>query len=61
MIKLLQPFQSFLSTISMSQVKPFACGATRFCPIGKMQNPSLFWKQDGFGTLHELVKWETIE
>ena len=59
--KLLRPVSAFLSTISMSRVKPFKCGATRFCSIGKMQNPSLFWKQDGLGILSELVRWETIE
>ncbi|MEZ5405121.1 MAG: acyl-CoA reductase [Verrucomicrobiia bacterium] len=59
--KLLAPIRPHLSTVSMSRVKPFDCGAARFCPIGQMQFPSLFWKQDGFGTLSELVTWETIE
>lgn len=59
--QLLQPVAANLSTVSMSKIKPFNCGATRFCSVGKMQNPSLFWKQDGFGTLNELVQWETIE
>ncbi|MBX7157155.1 MAG: hypothetical protein K1X66_02035 [Verrucomicrobiae bacterium] len=59
--KLLSPIRPYLSTVSMSRVQPFDCGATRFCPIGQMQFPSLFWKQDGFGALSELVTWETIE
>lgn len=59
--KLLAPVRPHLSTVSMSRVQPFDCGASRFCPIGQMQFPSLFWKQDGFGTLSELVTWETIE
>jgi hypothetical protein len=59
--KLLAPIRSHLSTISMSRLQPFDCGASRFCSVGQMQFPSLFWKQDGFGTLSELVTWETIE
>lgn len=32
-------------------------GASRICPLGKSQQPSLFWHQDGQAQLSPLVKW----
>ncbi|MCF6314591.1 MAG: hypothetical protein L3J39_19240 [Verrucomicrobiales bacterium] len=34
-----------------------ALGASRICPLGKSQQPSLFWHQDGQAQLAPLVKW----
>lgn len=36
-------------------------GATRICPIGKMQNPPLFWRHDGRPVLGDLVIWTDVE
>ena len=33
------------------------CGATRICPLGSAQNPSVFWHHDGLQTLAPLVNW----
>ncbi len=32
-------------------------GATRLCPLGNAQSPSLFWHQDGGQSLAPLVRW----
>lgn len=32
-------------------------GASRICPLGKTQQPSLFWHQDGLPQLSPLIKW----
>jgi hypothetical protein len=32
-------------------------GATRFCKAGRMQQPSVFWKHDGYDTLRSFVRW----
>jgi hypothetical protein len=34
-----------------------AWGATRVCPLGRMQRPPLTWRQDGRPTLGDLVTW----
>ncbi len=36
-------------------------GATRICPIGRMQSPPLAWRHDGRPSLGELVTWTTCE
>lgn len=36
-------------------------GATRVCPLGKMQNPSLLWRHDGRPVLGDLVTWTDWE
>ncbi len=36
-------------------------GVTRICPLGQMQNPPLTWRQDGRGTLSDLVTWTDLE
>ena len=33
------------------------CGATRICPLGSSQDPSIFWHHDGLQTLAPLVHW----
>lgn len=32
-------------------------GATRVCPLGRMQRPPLTWRQDGRPTLGDLIQW----
>ena len=34
-----------------------ALGASRICPLGKAQEPSMFWHQDGGQVLAPLVRW----
>lgn len=36
-------------------------GVSRICPIGRMQQPSVGWHQDGRLTFAELVRWVDIE
>jgi acyl-CoA reductase LuxC len=36
-------------------------GATRICPIGRMQNPPLSWRHDGRPALADLVTWTDWE
>jgi len=36
-------------------------GVTRVCPLGRMQEPPLGWRQDGRPTLAELVTWTDLE
>ncbi|MGB2560616.1 MAG: acyl-CoA reductase [Akkermansiaceae bacterium] len=34
--------------------------ATRICPMGTSQEPSIFWHHDGYAPLASLVKWQDI-
>ena len=36
-------------------------GATRVCPLGRMQNPPLTWRHDGRPALSDLVTWTDLE
>jgi hypothetical protein len=36
-------------------------GATRICPLGKMQEPPLAWRHDGHPALSALVRWSDWE
>jgi hypothetical protein len=36
-------------------------GATRVCPLGRMQNPPLSWRHDGRPPLGDLVTWTDME
>jgi hypothetical protein len=36
-------------------------GATRFCPIGRMQSPPIDWRHDGLARLASLVTWTDAE
>jgi hypothetical protein len=36
-------------------------GATRVCPLGKMQEPPLAWRHDGRPALADLLRWTDLE
>src|SRR5208282_5999968 len=36
-------------------------GATRVCPLGRMQEPPLMWRHDGRPALGDLVRWTDLE
>lgn len=36
-------------------------GVTRVCPLGRMQQPPLTWRQDGRPSLADLVTWTNLE
>jgi len=36
-------------------------GATRVCPLGRMQNPPLMWRHDGRPALGDLITWTDLE
>jgi hypothetical protein len=36
-------------------------GATRVCPLGRMQRPSLSWRHDGRPALGDIVMWTDVE
>ena len=36
-------------------------GATRICPLGRMQNPPLTWRHDGRPPLGDLITWTDFE
>jgi hypothetical protein len=36
-------------------------GATRVCPLGRMQNPPLTWRHDGRPALGDLIVWTDFE
>lgn len=36
-------------------------GATRVCPIGRMQEPALGWRHDGRPALADLLRWTDLE
>ena len=36
-------------------------GATRVCPLGRMQNPPLAWRHDGRPVLGDLITWTDFE
>ena len=36
-------------------------GATRVCPLGRMQNPPLVWRHDGRPALGDLITWTDLE
>lgn len=36
-------------------------GATRICPLGRMQDPPLTWRHDGRPALADLVTWTDVE
>ncbi|MBK1829663.1 hypothetical protein JIN77_02915 [Verrucomicrobiaceae bacterium R5-34] len=56
----------YLSTIALHPFDPDLAErlaelpAHRICPLGKSQEPSLFWHHDGFAPLASLVKWKDI-
>lgn len=36
-------------------------GATRICPVGRMQNPPLTWRHDGRPAIGDIVSWTEVE
>lgn len=63
----LEPVKDHLSTIGFwppdsSHAELLTIlGATRFCPVGKMQAPPWTWHQDGIAPLSSLVRWVDFE
>lgn len=58
----------FLSTIGIypfcsqrAQELALEHPASRFCPLGRMQHPPLFWHHDGFPSLSSLLHWQDIQ
>ncbi|HEX4085663.1 MAG TPA: acyl-CoA reductase [Chthoniobacteraceae bacterium] len=59
----LDPARPFLSTIGIwpntqsNAALAAACGASRICGLGRMQEPMWTWRHDGRQTLAPLVSW----
>jgi len=62
--------QGQVSTVGLAATEPEAgelalqlarWGATRVCPLGRMQNPPLTWRHDGRPALGDLVTWTDWE
>lgn len=65
-LRALEPQRYYLSTVGLGapeeRVEEIATvfarwGATRICPLGKMQKPPLSWRHDGRPPLSEWVTW----
>lgn len=65
-----EPIQHHISTIALGAADDEAeelaaeiarWGASRICPIGKMQSPPLHWRHDGRPALADLVRWSEWE
>lgn len=61
-----EPVRTHLSTVALAAPDEEASaqalqlarwGATRICPLGRMQLPSLLWRHDGRPALGDLVTW----
>jgi Acyl-CoA reductase (LuxC) len=65
--EMLQPIRRHLSTVGLAPVdlalstRLAALGATRICPLGRMQRPPWNWHHDGRPSLVDLVKYVEIE
>jgi len=66
----LAPVEGSVSTIGLGVPQPRAAhfatalahwGATRICPLGKMQSPPVFWRHDGRPPLGDLLTWTDFE
>lgn len=63
MREVLAPLRPWLSTMGIwpatesLAIRASAWGATRICRLGTMQNPSVFWHQDGKQVLAPLIQW----
>jgi hypothetical protein len=64
------PVRARVSTVGVAatedRMQPIAgelarWGASRICPLGKMQQPPLTWRHDGRPALGELVRWTDWE
>lgn len=67
---LLSPWRQYLQAagvaVSSKRLLPLAealalMGVNRICPIGRMQEPSVGWHQDGRLTFADLVRWVDVE
>ncbi|MDZ4814965.1 MAG: acyl-CoA reductase [Verrucomicrobiota bacterium] len=67
LVKATELVRPYLSTIgcapltSLTRDDALCLAATRYCPIGKMQQPPLTWHHDGRPNLADLVTWIDIE
>ena len=57
---------SFISTLAVEENSAIlACvdglDIPRVCPLGRSQQPSLFWHHDGFAPLSSLIRWRDRE
>lgn len=63
----LAPVSQWISTVAVWPVDAETadlaarCGASRICPVGRMQAPPLTWHQDGIAPLASLVRWIDLE
>ena len=64
---LIEALSIILGSISTIAIYPFSLemakslahiGATRYCPLGSSQNPSIYWHHDGCQSLAPLVSWQ---
>jgi len=69
-LRFAEPIRPHLSTVALAAPDDLAAahaldlahwGATRICPLGRMQRPSLLWRHDGRPALGELVTWTDLE
>lgn len=69
-LRFAEPVRPHLSTVALAAPDDLAAahalelahwGATRICPLGRMQNPSLLWRHDGRPALGDLVTWTDLE
>ncbi|HTI72176.1 MAG TPA: acyl-CoA reductase [Candidatus Limnocylindria bacterium] len=65
-----EPIRHLASTVAIATMDTLAVeyarqladwGATRVCPVGRMQEPALAWRHDGRPALGELVTWTDFE
>jgi len=68
--ELLKPFGKFLQGVAVAMDETKAgkvaeifgqLGATRICPVGRLQVPPIEWSQDGKHLISELVRWCDFE
>lgn len=65
-----EPIRSHLSTVALAAPDDIAAGhalalaqwgATRICPVGRMQTPPVLWRHDGRPALADLITWTDLE
>lgn len=69
-LRFAEPIRPHLSTVALAASDDLAAahalelahwGASRICPVGRMQSPSLLWRHDGRPALGDLVTWTDLE
>ena len=69
-LRFAEPIRSQLSTVALAAPEDIGAahalelarwGATRICPLGRMQAPPLLWRHDGRPALGDLVTWTDLE